>query len=167
MSRKGGVKRFDRPVDGSRGPVNGRHGVPLTASRRAKSSSSGDQKDDIVLFSPSDPENVIRWGTPFRDRIRICEDELNRWRYERLLAIRELEDIDATPEMFSARLTIVDVRHDVDRLARMFRSFAKGSRTIGKPSDARKYDSVADDIEHRFDDIDIVSVDGDGVVHDA
>ena len=141
-------------------PVGGRHGVALNASAR---NGGRDPKDDVVVFRPRDPANVIRWGTPFAERIPICEDEHARWKFEWLVALRELEEMDATPEMYSARLTIVDVAHDADRLARMFRQFAKGSRTIRKPDDARRYDDVAEEIEHRYDGIRLVSVGGDGV----
>lgn len=138
----------------------GRHGVALNASAR---NGGRGPKDDVVVFRPRDPANVIRWGTPFAERIPICEDEHARWKFEWLVALRELEEMDATPEMYSARLTIVDVAHDADRLARMFRQFAKGSRTIRRPDDARRYDDVAEEIEHRYDGIRLVSVDGDGV----
>ena len=116
-----------------------------------------DDRDSIVLFSPRDEGNVIRWGTPWRRREMICEDELNRWRFEWAVALRELEAIDATPEMTSARLAIVDVQHDVDRLARMYRSFAKGARTIGDPGKSKRMDDIAEELERRYDGIDLVS----------
>ena len=129
------------------------HGRPLSYDARTRD----DDRDSIVLFSPRDEGNIIRWGTPWRRREMICEDELNRWRFEWAVALRELEEIDATPEMTSTRLAIVDVQHDVDRLARMYRSFAKGARTIGDPGKSKRMDDIAEELERRYDGIDLVS----------
>ena len=129
------------------------HGRPLSYDARMRD----DDRDSIVLFSPKDEENVIRWGTPWRRREMICEDELNRWRFEWAVALRELEAMDATPEMTSARLAIVDVQHDADRLARMYRSFAKGARTIGDTGKSKRMDDIAEELERRYDGIDLVS----------
>ncbi len=121
---------------------------------------------DKVVFSPRTPQNVLTWGSSFGEKQRAVTDEYARWVIDWNAVIAELEQTTVSPEVWSARLTLVDIDHDVENMIRVLGWLRKGAHTIRKRDRERWCRDVIEILEHRYDGIQLVSSDT-GEVHNV
>lgn len=135
-------------------------------THRAENSVPNGISPDKVVFSPRTPQNVLTWGSSFGEKQRAVTDEYARWVIDWNTVIGELEETTASPEVWSARLTLVDMDHDVENMIRVLGWLRKGAHTIRKRDRERWCRDVIEILEHRYDGIQLVSSDT-GEVHDV
>lgn len=112
---------------------------------------------DTVVFDPDNEANRLTFASSFTRKERAVAAEYAEWLIEWNATLSELNDMDVSPEVWSARLTLVDLHHDVGNMIRVLGWIRKGAHTMRREDKEQWCARVIERLDHRYDGIELVS----------